>query len=527
MSHLVILPVLLPLAVSAMLLPFGREYHRAKRIAGVATTAGLLAIAILLLVQMQPDAAGVAAPIPYFAGGWPAPFGIVLVADQLSVLMVLLASLVGFAGLLYAGARWGRADPRFHTLFLLLLAGVNGAFLAGDIFNLFVFFELLLAASYGLALYGGGTERTRVNLHYITINIAASMLFLIGIALLYNVTGTLNMAELALRIPEIPPGNRILFELGIAMLGIAFLVKSAAWPLGFWLTATYAAAVPPVAAIFAIMTKVGIYIILRLTSLFLGGTDGIASMGGKVLVLIGLATIAFGMLNILSTRKLNRVAGYYLMVSSGTLIGAIGFGGAALNAALLYYLVSSTLSVSALYLLTEMVRREVYGDGPAEVSEPVFRDEDIYAVAEKEDETGMAIPGTIALLGGGFILCTLLLSGLPPLSGFIGKFALIDALLRAPMRAEGWAYIALIMLAGLATLVSLTRAGIELLWVPSEDAPKRLQLTEVVPVGLLLAACTGLVVFAGPVYAYLDSVAELVAHPATYVAAVKGGVAFS
>ncbi|RYG96468.1 MAG: monovalent cation/H+ antiporter subunit D, partial [Alphaproteobacteria bacterium] len=374
MQHLVIAPIVLPMIVCAVLLAFDERRRALKRLLSLATTAALTAISATLVWQVGGEAGS---PHVYLLGNWPAPFGIVLVADRLSALMVLLTSVLGFTALFYAIARWDRSGPRFHVLFLLLLAGVNGAFLTGDIFNLFVFFEVLLAASYGLILHGAGEERTKASLHYITINIATSLLFLIGVAMIYAVTGTLNMADLSSRIDQVPNGDLMLLEAGAAILGIAFLVKAGIWPLSFWLPRTYAAAAPPVAAIFAIMTKVGIYVILRLSSLLFGtASSRVAGFADDWLVWAGFATMAYGTLGILATRKLTGVAGHYVMVSSGTLLAAIGMGGETLTAALLFYLTSSTLAVSALYLIIEPVERNAdEGDMIAGIAEPVFDDE--------------------------------------------------------------------------------------------------------------------------------------------------------
>ena len=178
----------------------------------------------------------------YRLGDWPAPFGIVLVLDRLSALMVLLTSILALAAVVFSLARWHRAGTHFHALFQFLLMGLNGAFLTGDLFNLFVFFELLLAASYGLVLHGSGLARVKAGLHYIAVNLVASLLFLIGVSLIYGVTGTLNMADLAARIPTIAAENRGLLEAGAGVLGVAFLLKAGMWPLCFWLPTTYAAA---------------------------------------------------------------------------------------------------------------------------------------------------------------------------------------------------------------------------------------------------------------------------------------------
>src|SRR5690606_9711165 len=228
----------------------------------------LVALATLLLV----DAArgdGAAATV-YRIGDWPARFGIVLVVDRLSALMLLLTSVVALAALPAALGRWQQRGNYFQPLFQFLLMGLNGAFLTGDLFNLFVFFEVLLAASYGLALHRPGARRVSAGMHYIVVNLLASMLFLIGVSLIFGVTGTLNMAALAKLVPQVPENTRALLHAGAAILGIAFLVKAAMWPLGFWLPRTYAAAPAPVAAMFAVMTKVGVYVLLRLSLLLFG-----------------------------------------------------------------------------------------------------------------------------------------------------------------------------------------------------------------------------------------------------------------
>lgn len=524
-DHLVIAPIILPLLASAVMLSFDERRRTWKRVLSFGTTAGLVAIAALLVCQADGGLdPGEEAARAYLLGNWSAPYGIVLVADRLSALMLLLTSMLGFTALFYSLARWDRSGPRFHVLFLLLLAGLNGAFLTGDIFNLFVFFEVLLAASYGLVLHGSGEERTKASLHYITINIATSLLFLLGVAMIYAVAGTLNMAELAVRIPSIPQSDLMLLESGAAILGVAFLVKSGIWPLSFWLPRTYAAAAAPVSAIFAIMTKVGVYVVLRLSALLFGdGSGGAAGFADQWLIWSGFATMVFGMFGILATRTLTRVAGHYVLVSSGTLLAAVGIGGQALMAALLFYLVSSTLAVGALYLIREPVERNAdEEDFIAGIVEPVFDDEYVGTTMQPENEVGVVIPGTIAILGGGFIFCTLLLAGLPPLSGFIAKFAIIDALFaERVIPPVAWILIILIILSGLATLVALTRAGIDLLWTPAPDAPSRLSVIEVVPIGVLLSACLGLMIAAAPLLRYMEATAASLQDRNGYIEAVR------
>lgn len=513
-DHLIILPILLPLAASALMLLFDERRYALKRAIGMATTLALLAISVALLQS------AIAAPTArvYLLGDWPAPFGITLVVDRLSAAMLVLAAVLGFASLLFATARWDRAGPRFHALFLLQLMGLNGAFLTGDLFNLFVFFEVLLAASYGLLLHGAGRDRVSAGLHYVSINIAASLLFLVGASLIYSVTGTLNIADLATRIPAVPAADLMLLQSGVGILGVAFFIKAGMWPLGFWLPPTYSAATPPAAALFAILSKVGIYAVLRV--LLLMPEDGSGSpphFGDEWLQIGGIATIAFGTIGMLSCRTLSRLAGFALIISSGTLLATIGAGGPVLAGAL-FYLVSSTLGVSAFYLLIELVGRSDAEVAVAPVpADPVFDDE--YAgilAADEDEEVGVVIPATLAILGGGFLFCALLLGGLPPLSGFIAKFAIIDGLLGADAGWATWTLIVLIILSGLATIIATSRAGMDLIWTP-ERPPRDLRLAEAAPIGLLLALCLGLMVFAGPIMRYMEQTARALDDRNAYV----------
>jgi len=512
-QHLVIVPIVLPLVAGALMLLVDEQRWRLKGAIAIVTTLLLGAAAIVLLRLVDATATQV-----YRLGDWPAPFGIVLVADRLSALMVLLVAVLGLASVSFSLARWHRAGPRFHALVQFLLMGVNGAFLTGDLFNLFVFFEVFLAASYGLALYGSGTARVRASLHYITVNLTASLLFLIGASLIYSVTGTLNMADLALRAAAIAHGDRVLLESGAAFLGIAFLVKAGMWPLCFWLPGTYAAAAPPVAALFAILTKVGVYAVLRMWLLLFGeGSDASAGFGGGWLLIGGMMTLAFGVVGVLAAQELSRFAGFSLLVSSGTLLAAIGAGQIAVTSAALYYLVVSTLGVSAFFLLVELVERgrEAGADMLAVTAEALG---DIDDAVEPEQEVGVVIPATMAVLGLSFACCALLLAGLPPLPGFIAKFALLTALFDPnPIPASAWTLLVLLMLSGMATIVAASRAGIRIFWASHERSVPRVRLIEIVPIALLLALCVVLMVQAGPAMRYMQDTAQSLHAPRSYI----------
>jgi multicomponent K+:H+ antiporter subunit D len=508
-EHLVVIPVVLPLAAGALMLLFDERRHRLKAALSIASVIALLAagVALLRLADAQPVRV-------YPLGDWPAPFGIVLVADRLSALMVLLAGVLAAAALAFSLARWHRAGPRFHALLQFLLMGLNGAFLTGDLFNLFVFFELLLAASYGLSLHGSGTARVGASLHYIAVNLTASLLFLVGAALIYGITGTLNMADLAVRIPQISMQERGLLEAGAAILGVAFLVKAGMWPLGFWLPSTYAAASAPAAALFAILTKVGVYAVLRLwLLLFDGGT------GGGLLLYAGMATLAFGLIGVLASQGLARLAGFSLLVSSGTLLAVIGMGEPAATGAALYYLVVSTLGASALFLLIELVERaREPGADILAVTAAAFLGAD--EAPEPEEEVGVAIPSSMALLGLSFACCALLVAGLPPLPGFVAKVAMLGALLAPdPVPAAAWALLVLLSLSGLAAIIAMGRAGVRIFWATQRSVP-RVRVIEMAPVAVLLGLCFALTVQAGPAMRYLQDAAQALHAPRAYVQGV-------
>ncbi len=512
-EHLAIVPIVLPLAAGATLLLLNERHAALRLTVSVGATLALLAAAIALV-----RFAGSSATHVYQLGSWSAPFGIVLVVDRLSALMVLLASILSGAALIYSLAGWHRAGPRFHTIVQFLQMGLNGAFLTGDLFNLFVFFEVLLAASYALALHGSGTARVRASLHYITMNLAASLLFLIGASLIYGVSGTLNMADLALRVPAVAPDDRVLLEAGAAILGIAFLVKAGAWPLCFWLLPTYSAASAPAAALFAVLTKVGVYAVLRTWLLFFGVEGGAsAGFGGGWLVIGGMATLVFGAIGVLASQDLTRLASYSLLVSSGTLLAAIGMGQVAITSAALYYLVASTLGVSALFLLAELVERgRTFGMNIIAVTAEAFVDPD--EELDLDEEIGVAIPSMIAVLGVSFVLCGVMLAGLPPLAGFLGKFALLDAMLSADrVPTASWVMLGLLMASGLAATIGMARVGVRRFWAGSETSVLRVRLIELAPIVLLLSMCGALTVNATPVMRYMDDTARALHAPRGYI----------
>jgi multicomponent K+:H+ antiporter subunit D len=523
LDHLMIAPVALPLFAGAVMLALGGERRlNVSAALSVASCLALVAIAIVLLRAADAAPGGVAGV--YRLGDWAAPFAIVLVVDRLAALMLLLSSLLATAAVIFSLARWHRVGVYFHPLFQFLLMGINGAFLTGDLFNLFVFFEVLLAASYGLVLHGSGSARVMAGMHYIVVNLAASLLFLIGVSLIYGVTGTLNMADLAARIPAVPAGSRALLEAGAGILGLAFLVKAGMWPLCFWLPNAYAAAPPPVASIFAILTKVGVYIVLRLWLLFFGDGAGMsAHFGGEWLLLGGIATVTFGAIGCMASQDMARLAAFSVLISSGTLLAAIGMGQPGVTAAALFYLATSTLGLGAFFLLIELVERgREPGADVLAVTREAYGEE-----GELDDtgEVGVAIPATMSILGVAFIGCAAVISGLPPLSGFIAKFALLTAALNPQGRAVApfdWLFLVVLIMSGLAALIAMTRAGIRAFWAAPDRVVPRVRVIEIAPVVLLLLVCAIKTVEAGPIMRFMQATAQSLHAPQAYIRGVLG-----
>ncbi len=527
LAHLVVVPVVLPLVAAALLLLLDNRRTRLKSAVNLGATGASLLVAIEILRRV--DAGGVPGAIGvYFPSNWQAPFGIVLVADRLSALMLVVAGVVSLSSAVYATAGWSRAGVHFHALFQIQLVGLNGAFLTADLFNLFVFFEVLLAASYGLHLHGSGWPRVRSGLHYIAVNLLASTLFLVGLAMLYGVMGTLSMADVAAKLPLVARADRGLLRAGATILAVAFLTKAAVWPLNSWLVPAYRAASSPVAALFTLMTKVGVYALLRLSTLIFSANAGTsAQFGVTVLLYGGLATLASGMLGTFASVSLGRIAGFSVIVSSGTLVAAIGIGGAAVTSAALFYLVSATLAAAALFLLVELVERSDIGGRVADRDVDLELHDDTNLDDDEQALVGRALPVSLALLGVVFLACALLVAGLPPLSSFVAKLALMTALLRPEAGAPAgvpapshWWFFALLLFSGLAATLSLSRAGIRHFWAPPDRAAPRVTVAEGFSVVGLLVVCGWLTVRAEPVLRYTSATARALQSPRAYIDAV-------
>ncbi|WP_295074568.1 monovalent cation/H+ antiporter subunit D [Tabrizicola sp.] len=499
MTHWIIAPVVLPAFIAALMVLALRGHLGLQRIASLAAILALNAIALALLWSATQNG-----PEAYFLGDWPAPFGIVLVLDRLSALMVALLAFLALITALYAiGSGWDAKGAHFHPLLHFLLMGVAGAFLTGDAFNLFVFFEVLLIASYGLMIHGGGDRRTRAGIQYIAFNLVGSSLFLIALALLYGVTGTLNMADLAMKLPTLPEGDAALLRVAAVMLILVFAIKGALVPLQFWLPGTYANAPGVVAALFAIMTKVGAYATLRFTILvFPTDLPATGTLIPAFLLPAALVTLAIGALGILGATTLPRLAAFAAIASMGTAFLAIAHMTPEGTSAALYYILHSTLATALIFLVADLVsRRRAHLDltSPAPVAQN----------------------GLIASL---FLAAAVALAGMPPLSGFIGKLLILDA-----WRDQAFAIWPAVLVSSFLMLLGLARAGSLLFWKPSETgAPADPAPHEPLALTATFALLAGLVLLtlaAGPVTGWLDATAASLHDPAAYIAANRLKVA--
>ena len=501
MNHLLILPILLPAVVGALLVLAARHDSVLARSFAVASTVLMLGIAVALLVLASDGQVR-----SYALGAWPAPFGIVLALDRLSALMLVLTAVLGLGVLLYAIGGWDQRGKHFHPLFQFELMGINGAFLTGDFFNLFVFFEILLIASYGLMVHGGGGLRVKAGVQYVITNLVGSSVFLIAVGMIYSVTGTLNMADLARIVPQVPAADQALLQTGAVLLLLVFAVKAALVPLHFWLPGTYANAPGPVAALFAIMTKVGAYSIIRLYVLAFGADAGAAAwLAAPWLLPAGLVTLVLGMTGVLAARSLGQMASFAVIGSMGMLLATVAVFTPQATSAALYYLIHSTLAAGALFLVADLV------------AERRGAQRDRFAAAPRIAQGG--------LVGGLFFVAAIAMTGMPPLSGFIGKLLVLDGVRASPHATWFWA---LILSTSLIAIVGFSRAGSFVFWkayaLPAAPGYRPDGALSFVAVGGLLACLVLLTAFAGPVHAWLELVAAQLYAPAGYIDAVLGTV---
>jgi multicomponent Na+:H+ antiporter subunit D len=436
------LPVLLPLlgAAGALLVSGHPTYQRT-----LSTTVLTAVLVVSLVLLFVADAEGASA---VSVGGWPVPLGIVLVVDRLSALMLVVASTVALGVLVFAvgqGAADGSEETPlsiFHPTFLVLVAGVSNAFLAGDLFNLYVGFEILLMASYVLLTLGGTAARIRGGITYIVVSLTSSLVFLAAIGLVYAATGTVNMAQLAVRLGELPEGIQVLLQ---SMLLIAFGIKAAVFPLSAWLPDSYPTAPAPVTAVFAgLLTKVGVYAIIRTqTLLFPGGALD------DLLLWAALATMLVGILGAVAQSDLRRMLSFTLVSHIGYMVFGIALGTAAGLAGAIFYVAHHIAIQTTLFLVAGLVERQ---GGTTSI-----------------DKLG-GLARRSPLLAVLFFVPAMNLAGIPPLSGFIGKLGLLQAGV-ADGSAGALALVAGGVVTSLLTLLAVARVWTRAFWRSPNQSP--------------------------------------------------------
>ena len=491
MNHWIIAPIVLPAVLAALMLLALRGNLARQRLVSLGGVLALNTIAVALLLSATAQG-----PEAYFLGDWPAPFGIILVLDRLSALMVALLAALALPVTAYAvGSGWDARGAHFHPLLHFLLMGIAGAFLTGDAFNLFVFFEVLLIASYGLMVHGGGAARIRAGLQYVAFNLVGSALFLIALGLLYSTTGTLNMADLALKLPSLPPGDAALLRVSAVMLILVFAIKGALVPLHLWLPATYANAPGVVAALFAIMTKVGAYATLRFATLvFPPDLPATGLILPTLLLPAALVTLAVGALGVLGATTLPRLAAFAGIASMGTVFLALAQLTPAASAAGLYYLIHSTLATALIFLVADLLsRRRTTLDlhTPAPVTQS-------------------------GLVGSLYLAAAIAVAGLPPLSGFPGKLLILDA-----WRDQAAIIWPAVLITSFLMILGLSRAGSALFWKASDQPtpPPPHEPLALAATFALLAGLVALTLLAGPITDWLATTASSLYDPAPYIAA--------
>jgi multicomponent K+:H+ antiporter subunit D len=496
-DHLPILPIAIPaLAAPCALLVMRRRRGLAIGIAFVSCLA-MLASALALMARVSDGTI-----LAYAVGDWPAPFGIVLVADRLAAMMLVLAATLALIALLHAVlTRADRKGWHFHPLFQFQLMGLNGAFLTGDLFNLFVFFEVLLIASYGLMLHGQGRARLKAGVQYVVVNLVGSSVFLIALGLLYALTGTLNMADMGARVATVPPEDQGLLRIAALLLVSVFALKAAVAPLHLWLARTYAVSTPAVAALFAIMTKVGVYSLIRVVPQVFGeGAGAAAWVPAPYLLPAAIVSAVIGFAGVFVTRSMSEQAAYAVIGSTGTLLIAVaGWTPDSLGAAL-YYLAHSTIAAAALFLVADAVaqRRGSFGDRAS--PGPDFA-----------DRSG------VGLL---FMLAAIAATGLPPLSGFIGKLLILKSVATLP--DWGWAW-GVILGTTFIGVIGFARVGSAVFWKRTDDAelpPPAASRADLAAPIIALALLAALSAGAGWASAYANAAAAQVLDPAQSARAV-------
>ncbi|APF41343.1 Na+/H+ antiporter subunit D [Neomicrococcus aestuarii] len=542
------LAVILPLLGAALAFAFRRRRHAQRALTISALTLTLMLEIWLLIGAYQNGAQAV------LIANWAPPFGIALVVDEFSGLMLVVSSVVSLAVLLFSTGQGDTDSDQdgpmsiFHPTYLILMAGVSNAFLAGDLFNLYVGFEMLLTASYVLLTMGGTGPRIRAGITYVVVSVISSMLFLLAIAMIYSATGTVNMADLAIKLGELPLETQMMLHI---MLLVAFGVKAAVFPLSFWLPDSYPTAPAPVTAVFAgLLTKVGVYAIVRTETLLFPG-DSLNTM----LMIAALLTMIVGILGAIAQSEIKRVLSFTLTSHIGYMLFGLALGNHQGLAATVYYVAHHIIVQTSLFLVTALIERR--------------------AGSSNVDRLG-SLAKLSPLLAVLFFIPAINLAGIPPFSGFLGKLGLIQGGVENGSTVA-WVLVAGSIITSLLTLHAIARVWNRAFWRKAEEAenpdplltthiPSRREAAQnrskareaavlaaatespaaaavnsdvgdepeittaqllpapmVAPTAALVAIGVALTIFAGPLFAFSDQAAAQMLERAPYIEAVMGG----
>jgi len=490
MNNLVILPLIIPL-ITGIILMFLKDHVRLQRIVSVLSFIINIGLSAMLVQNVYEH--GIQT---HELGDWPAPFGIVLVADLFASMLVLTANIVSFCCVLFAfrSIGSGREKFSFYAFVQFLITGVIGAFLTGDIFNLFVFFEVMLMSSYVLIVLGGTKIQLRESIKYILVNVISSALFVIAVGYLYSVTGTLNMADLSVKIKEVgQPG--ILTVIAVLFL-VVFGLKGAIFPLYFWLPSSYQAPPSAVTALFgALLTKVGVYSIFRtFTLLFYHDQPFTHTLIGYMALL----TIVIGCIGAIAYSDIKQVLIYNIVIAVGVILYGLTIATPEGLTGSVYYLLHDMVIKGTLFLLAGAV---------------------IVITGTSDMKQMGGLIKRHPLLGWMFFVATIALAGIPPLSGFIGKLLL----LRSGLETENYTFVAILLISSLAVLYSVMKIFMNCFWrEPRLSAEQEKGSTKglLYPSALLLVLSIFMGVGAEWIYPYVADAAKTLADPSIYIHSV-------
>lgn len=491
MINLLILPIIIPL-ITAVLLIFTARSITAQRWISAISALGTLAASLILIHKVNED--GIQT---LNLGNWPAPFGITLVSDMLSALLVATSSLIALASVLYSFRSIGaeREKYYYYAFIQFLMVGVNGAFTTGDIFNMFVFFEVMLMSSYVLLVIGGTKIQLRETIKYILVNVTSSALFVIAVAYLYSIVGTLNMAHISERIAAVAQEPGILTVIAVLFL-IVFGLKGAIFPLYFWLPGSYYAPPAPVMALFgALLTKVGVYSIMRTYTLFFYHDKGFTH---ELLAILSLITIIVGSIGAIAYKDMKKIVIYNIIIAIGVITYGIGVANPDSLSGSVFYIIHDMIIKAALFLIIGIVIR-------------------VAGTSDYRKFSGLI--HHYPLLGWTYFIAVLCLAGIPPLSGFVGKLLITSGAFSAGDMIGA----VIVLLSSLFVLYSLMRVFINGFWGDPESFSKK----ENIPVGSLIAPSILLVaaaVFYGIgaewVNSYITQAVDVLLDPSLYIDAV-------